>query len=101
MIIAHERSNYYSDLLNQVRAIVFFGVPHRGANAAYWAAFAAKILYYGQLGLRTNTAYVEALKKNSPTFAEISEKFSRLAEPLSIRTFYETERMGNQLVSSP
>jgi hypothetical protein len=99
MILAHERSNYYGDMLQRVRAVVFLGVPHRGSDLAYWATFTATILQFGQLGLRTNPAYVNALQKNSPTFANISTQFIERAAPLSIRTFFETERMGNQIVS--
>lgn len=100
MIMAHERSNYYGDLLQHVRAVVFLGVPHRGSDVAYWANFAANILQFGQLGLGTNPAYVKALQRNSTTFANISTQFVERATPLSIRTFYETERMANQVVSS-
>src|ERR1700733_10469592 len=100
MILAHERSSYYGDLLQHVRAVVFLGVPHRGSDIAYWAAFAAKILRVGQLGFQANPVYIEALQRNSPTFANISTQFIERAVPLSIRTFYETEMMGNQLVSS-
>jgi hypothetical protein len=100
MILAHERSNHYGDLLQHVRATVFLGVPHRGSDVAYWATFAANVLQLSQLGLRTNPAYVKALQRNSPTFANISTQFIERAAPLSIRTFYETERMGNQVVSS-
>jgi hypothetical protein len=100
MILANDRSKYSGDLLQYVRGAVFFGVPHRGADIAYWASFAANVLQFCQLGLRTNPAYVKALQRNSPTFANISAQFVDPAERLSIRTFYETERMGNQVVSS-
>jgi hypothetical protein len=100
MILANERSKHYGDLLQHVRAVVFLGVPHRGSDIAYWATFAANILQFGQLGSRTNPAYVKALQRNSPTFASISTQFVDRAERLLIRTFYETERMGNQVVSS-
>src|SRR5271163_2306199 len=100
MILAHERLKYYGDLLQCVRAVVFLGVPHCGSDAAYWATFAARILQFGQLGLGTNPAYVKALQRNSPTFANISTQFVERAESLLIRTFFETERMGNQVVSS-
>jgi hypothetical protein len=99
MILANERSKYYGDLLLHVRAVVFLGVPHRGSDIAFWATFAANILRYGQVSLRTNPTYVKALQKNSPTFANISTQFVDRAEQLLIRTFYETERMGNQVVS--
>ncbi len=100
MILAHERSKYYGDLLQNIRAVVFLGVPHRGSDIAYWATFAANILQFGQLGLGTNPAYVKALQRNSPMFANISTQFALRAEQLLIRTFYETERMGNKVVSN-
>jgi hypothetical protein len=95
LILAHERSSVYEDLLNSVRGSVFFGVPHRGADAAYWAWFAANLLKITQLGFGTNTNFVAALKT---TFAEISEQFIERAVQLEIRTFFETKKLGNQLV---
>lgn len=77
---------------------MFLGVPHRGADLAYWATFGAKLLQLGQLGFGTNPNFVDALQKNSQEFANISAQFVERAVPLSIRTFYETERIGNQLV---
>src|SRR5271155_2065542 len=100
MIRAHDQSHHYADLLQHVRGVVFLGVPHRGSDVACWATFAANILQFGQLGLGTNPAYVEALQRNSLTFANISTQFVERAESLLIRTFFETERMGNQVVSS-
>jgi hypothetical protein len=100
MILAHERLKYYGEILDYVRAVVFLGVPHRGSDAAYWATFAAKLLEFGQLGLRGSSNYVAALQRNSLTFANISTQFVERGAPLSIRTFYETERMGNQVVSA-
>lgn len=99
MILAHERSSHYSHLLASMKAVVFFGVPHRGADLAFWLQFPARLLEYGQLGFRGNTTYVSALKRNSPTFASISDSFIERGSHLIIRTFYETEKMGNQLVS--
>ena len=99
MILAHERSSYYGHLLASIKAVVFFGVPHRGADLAFWLEFPAKLLEYGQLGFGGNTAYVSALKRNSTAFASISDSFIERGSHLVIRTFYETEKMGNQLVS--
>lgn len=98
MIIAHERSSIYGTVLNSVRALAFFGVPHRGSDLAYWSTFAARLLKTVQLGLGTNKSYVEALRKNSQTFADISQSFTERAEPLKIRTFYETEKLYGCLV---
>jgi hypothetical protein len=99
LILAHERSGLYGDLLGCVKAAVFFGAPHRGADLAYWATFASRILQTIQLGLGTNPNFVMALQKNSPTFAQISEQFIERGDKLKIRTFYETERLYGHLVS--
>lgn len=98
LILAHERSSVYGDLLNSVRGSVFFGVPHRGADAAYWADFAANLLKITQWGFGTNTSFVAALKRNSRTLADISQQFVERATRLEIRTFFETEKLYNQLV---
>lgn len=68
---------------------------------AYWGSFAANLLQFGQLSLGTNQKFIEALRRNSPTLADISEQFVERAHSLSIRTFFETERLGNQVVSFP
>lgn len=96
-ILAHERSTQYGQLLSCIRGSVFFGVPHRGADAAYWATFGATLLRFGQLGFGTNTAYVSALQRNSKTFADISRQFVERAVQLKIRTIFETEKMSGQL----
>jgi hypothetical protein len=98
MILAHGRLRHYADLLNSVRGLVFFGVPHRGSDVAYWGNFAANLLKITQLGFSTNTSFVEALKRNSETFADISQQFIERGANLPIRTFYETEKLLNLLV---
>jgi hypothetical protein len=85
-------------LLDSVRGLVFFGVPHRGSDIAFWGNFAANLLKITQLGFGINTSFVEALKRNSTTFADISQQFSELGANLPIRTFYETEKLWGQLV---
>ena len=98
MILAHERSSIYGDILNSVKALVFFAVPHRGSSLAFWGNMFANLLRGAQLGTGTNTKFVEALKKNSKEFDDISESFIERAAELDIRTFYETEVYWGQLV---
>lgn len=98
MIIAHERSSLYAAILNSVQALAFFGVPHRGSDLAYWSAFAARLMHTVQMGMSTNMSFVEALKRNSQAFAEVSQSFIERAAPLRIRRFYETERIHGYLV---
>ena len=99
MILTHERLGSYGDLLGCIKAVVFFGVPHHGADLAYWATFASQILQITQLGFVTSTNFVTALQKNSPAFLHISEQFIERGDKLKIRSFYETEKLYNQLVS--
>ena len=98
LILAHERPRHYADLLNSVKGLVFFGVPHRGSDIAYWGNFAANLIKVIQLGFSTNTSFVRALKRNSAAFADISTRFSECGANLPIRTFYETEKFWGQLV---
>jgi hypothetical protein len=78
--------------------LVFFGVPHHGADLASWGAFAANLLKIIQLGSGTNTNYVEALQSKSKTFGDISRQFIERGAEVQIKTFYETERLFGQLV---
>jgi hypothetical protein len=98
MIIAHERSSEYRELLGSIKAVMFLGTPHRGSDAAYWATYAANVLKVLQLGRGTNTFFVSALQRNSTEFANISQQWIERAAPLRIRTFYETERLLGELV---
>ncbi|KAH8745732.1 Alpha/Beta hydrolase protein [Hyaloscypha finlandica] len=88
IITAWNQSNHYGELLQTIRGIVFFGVPHRGADVAYWAGLPASLLDYTLAGFGGNTAFLNALKRSSPTWREISIQFiERAAPPLKIRTF--------------
>ena len=98
MIIAHERSSEYGELLGSIKAAMFLGTPHRGSDAAYWGTYVANVLKVLQLGRGTNTSFISALKRNSPEFANISQQWIERAAPLKIRTFYETERLLGELV---
>jgi hypothetical protein len=101
MILAHERANIYKEILDSIHSVVFFGVPHRGADQAYWAEFAATVVKVSQLGFGTNTNFVRDLKRNSSAFATIAQQFiERGAQLRQIRTFYETEKLLGQLVWS-
>jgi hypothetical protein len=91
----------YGSLLEKVFGLVFFGVPHRGANLAYWAGFPASLLDHALLGFGGNRSFLRALQKNLDKWRTISQDFvQRRAQLSSIQTFFETEKLGNILVSS-
>ncbi|KAI9743212.1 MAG: hypothetical protein M1818_003058 [Claussenomyces sp. TS43310] len=99
LILANERSDHYRDILESAEGAVFFAVPHRGANLAYWAKFATNIMSFATLGARGNPNFVKALKRNSPEFANISQAFVQPASKfLIIRSFYEAVKIGNELI---
>ncbi|PVH98023.1 hypothetical protein DM02DRAFT_616112, partial [Periconia macrospinosa] len=98
MIHAHQRLREYGELLDSIKGVIFFGTPHRGSDAAYWASYAARVLKTIQLGRGTNDKFVSDLRRNSKAFAEISEQWVERAAPLRIRTFYETELLYGEHV---
>ncbi|KAG9699739.1 serine carboxypeptidase, partial [Aureobasidium melanogenum] len=98
MIQAWTRNEYYNDILENVKGCLFLGVPHRGADLAYWAKLPAQIIPYISLGFRGNSKLLESLSSKSADWMRISRDFVHRATSLQIRTFYETDRLGNVIV---
>ncbi|KAI1145838.1 Alpha/Beta hydrolase protein [Nemania diffusa] len=90
-----EQSQYdFPGMTTHTKGIVFFGTPHRGANAADWALMATKI---GRSVLpRSHFRYLEILKRNSEELYDVSEDFRHLASRYAIVSFYE-EHAYNRL----
>lgn len=102
MNTAWNNLSLYGPMLEKIYGIVFFGVPHRGADLAYWAGLPASLLDHGLLGFGGNRAFLKVLERNSGEWRTISRDFVQRAAQVSvIRTFYETERLGNLLVCYP
>ena len=76
------------------------GVPHRGAPIDDLGSFFASILKATTAGRVTNTALLKSLKKGSKPLQEISEMGVQRLSDLAICSFYETERLKSQLVST-
>ena len=93
LILAHERSGVYGNLLEMAKGVIFMGTPHRGANVASWAKFAAQALRALQMGTATNKSLLSDLRKNSKTLAQISQQFVERGSTLRIKTFYEGNKM--------
>ena len=73
-----------------VKAIVFMGTPHRGADAASWANFAARAFRTLQMSTATNPSLLSDLKRNSETLRQISQQFVERGSAIKMKTFYET-----------
>ena len=98
MIIAHEQIDVYGQLLNSIRGIVFFAVPHRGAELANLVKIFSKVV--GLFGFGVNTKHVALLSKESDPLMDISSQFKNRARRVDIMTFVETEKYKGHLVSS-
>ncbi|KAF9877324.1 hypothetical protein CkaCkLH20_05024 [Colletotrichum karsti] len=99
LILANERSDYWKDVRDSAFGALFLGVPHRGADKAYWAALAVTLVEVATFGLAGNKKFVKALKRNSSEFSKISTAFIQPGSKLKmIRSFYETVRMGNDVI---
>ncbi|PQE09827.1 hypothetical protein CJF30_00010308 [Rutstroemia sp. NJR-2017a BBW] len=99
LILTNERSDHWQNIRDSAAGIVFFAVPHRGADIAYWATLTANALTFATLGAMGNARFVKALKRNSPEFSRISQAFIQPATRFKIiRTFYETSKIGNQII---
>ncbi|KAI0555984.1 Alpha/Beta hydrolase protein [Xylaria curta] len=77
----------YPGMASCTKGIVFFGTPHRGADAAHWAVMAEKI---GHAVLRTSKSeFLKILVRNSEDLYEITEDFRPIAADYAIVSFYE------------
>ncbi|KAI0423014.1 Alpha/Beta hydrolase protein [Xylaria grammica] len=77
----------YPNMANCTKGIVFFGTPHRGADAAQWALMAEKI---GHAVFRTGqSAFLRTLERNSEDLYKISEDFRPISTNYAIVSFYE------------
>jgi len=98
MIVAHERSYIYGDLRDKAKAFVFLGVPHKGSDFAFWYTSVIELSEFAQLGFRGNPKFAAALRTNSEKFANISYQSVERLHDIDIRTFYESDKLHNQLV---
>ncbi|GAB1317133.1 hypothetical protein MFIFM68171_07343 [Madurella fahalii] len=76
------------DISNSTKGIVFFGTPHRGADAAKWAKVVTDVVSTS-LNL-PQAELVKVLQTNSDDLMSISEDFSPLASRYAIASFYES-----------
>ena len=99
-ILAKENDERYGELLEKISGCLFLGVPHRGADLAYWMNIPAQIIPLFSLGFKGNTQFLESLRRNSNEGRTISASFVQRSKRLNIRSFYETKKVLNQIVSS-
>jgi hypothetical protein len=100
MILAWNNLEHYGEVLGNIKGCLFLGVPHSGSDLAYWAKFPARVIPYASFGFAGNPAFLRSLERNSKVWLDISRDFVHRSTQLMIRTFFETDRLGDVTVSS-
>lgn len=62
LILAHERSETYEALLQNVRSTAFMGTPYRGCKTAYWTSYFTN-LHAAQFGTNTNSRLLAGISE--------------------------------------
>jgi hypothetical protein len=92
LIIAHERSSRYHDFSMSVTGVMFMGVPHRGADLAFWSNALGRIANIPLLGgLRTDL--LNDLTPKSILLRDVCDQFIERGKNLQIFSFYERKRI--------
>ncbi|KAK8209716.1 hypothetical protein IWZ01DRAFT_527990 [Phyllosticta capitalensis] len=92
---AHERRGLYGNVLDSTKAIVFFGTPHQGSDAATWAAFLGSL---GRAVHLRSTEVLDELKRWSNPLVELTRVFSELRDKFQITSFYEKEATNGMII---
>jgi len=98
--LAWNDHEFYKDILEKAKGCLFLGVPHHGAGIANWADHGLQILKAISVGFVGNNNNVRFLKTNSKGWVKISDQFVQRGKGLAFRSFYETQKTGNLIVSA-
>lgn len=94
ILLAHDGSDEEKTILESVKGLVFFGVPHRGMEISHFLAMVAK---------QPNEEFIStALSPDSTLLPKLEEKFSEIALRIkkeNIRFVYETQMSQTTEVS--
>lgn len=82
-IINAHNDESYSNFKANVKAVVFLGTPHRGANLA---AMLSKLL----TATLSRRIFVDQLNPKSSMIKQINDQFRDRAKELQLRSFYES-----------
>lgn len=92
LVISHERSSRYHDFSASVTGVMFMGVPHRGADFAFWSHALGRIANIPLLGaLRTDL--LNDLTPKSGFLRDLCDQFIERGKDLQIFSIYERKRI--------
>ncbi|KAH6624184.1 Alpha/Beta hydrolase protein [Chaetomium sp. MPI-SDFR-AT-0129] len=84
---AKDRRHLFPDIHTNTTGLIFFATPHRGADAARWAAIVMDIA--SSVSLRPSPGFLKALQTDSETLLSVSEDFLPLAGSVHLVSFWE------------
>ncbi|KAK4140980.1 Alpha/Beta hydrolase protein [Dichotomopilus funicola] len=84
---AKDKRPRFSDIHTNTTGLIFFATPHRGADAARWAAIVMDIA--SSMSLRPSSGFLNALQTDSETLLSVSEDFLPLAGSVQLVSFWE------------
>jgi len=93
LIIANGRADgRYSDIKDSIRAIVFFGTPHRGGNGVNAAVLVTHILK--AINIETNRDLLKTLDPRSVALFDLTDDFRQVVELIgvTVHTFFEGKK---------
>jgi hypothetical protein len=99
IVLAHEDSRHYAEVLSAISGIVFLGTPHRGAQGTADIGKAVGAVINAILGVphirgvtgSTRVDLLNTLSANSESLKDLATSFRNRLDALDIVTFYETE----------
>ena len=83
IVNAYVSGDYYKNIHDASRGVIFFGTPHRGGHGATLGDHVAKICRAVSGDVRNNV--MEALRKDSMFASDINKDFVRRARALDLR----------------
>ncbi|EHL02851.1 putative protein SERAC1 [Glarea lozoyensis 74030] len=73
----------YTNIVSQLKAVIFMSTPHRGGNGA--EALSQLLQVFGM-----SKDYVKELASNSTFLQSINDEFTNVSQDLQLFSFYET-----------
>ncbi|KIV92177.1 polyubiquitin [Exophiala mesophila] len=100
LILSHENSHYYGDIVASTAGIIFLGTPHRGSDIVGWTSMLRTMVEIMSGTQLVRTDLVKVLDTRSQALINISKQFLPRSTGLSIMSFIElqVERPLNILV---
>lgn len=89
LILANEAQEFYGNILQSTRGIIFMGTPHRGSDLVPWTLLLSNLINIASLGQGIRKELLRNIDKDSITLMDISSQFVHRATPLKIMSFTE------------